>query len=433
MHNFSIFWFRRDLRLNDNKGLYYALKNENNVIPLFIFDDSIIGSLPENDARLNFIYSSLKNINKKLSKINKSVWIFRGKPKEILSSLIDKYNIQSVYTNYDHEPYGIKRDEDIKHLLQKKNIPLLSYLDHLLFEKHEILKSDGIPYQVFTPYARKCREVLTSLHFENYPSEKLLSNLTDTPPPQDFDLWKEGFKPSGIPVPSLDNKLAVIRLYDQTRDFPAQNGTTRLGIHLRFGTVSIRQLSKESFQENTVFFNELLWREFYAMILWHYPHVVCKSFKPQYDNIEWRNNKDEFEAWQKGRTGYPMVDAGMRQLAKTGYMHNRVRMITASFLTKHLLIDWRWGEAWFAEKLLDYELSSNNGGWQWSSGSGCDAAPYFRIFNPTEQQKKFDASGNYIKKWIEEYDSLNYPKPIVEHKWARERCLNVYKKALAPQ
>lgn len=430
MQNFSIFWFRRDLRLIDNKGLYYALKNENNVIPLFIFDDNIIGSLPENDARVEFIYSSLKDMDHKLSDLNKSVWIFKGKPKEIISSLTEKYSINSIYTNYDHEPYGINRDEEIKNLLKRKNIPLISYLDHLLFEKDEILKPDGLPYQVFTPYARKCREILTESHFENYPSEKLLSNLTDTPPPQDFDLWKEGFKPSGIPIPSLDNKLPIIKQYDQTRDFPSQNGTTRLGIHLRFGTISLRQLSKESFDINSVFFNELLWREFYAMILWHYPQVVNKSFKSQYDNIEWRNNQDEFELWKAGKTGYPMVDAGMRQLAKTGYMHNRVRMIAASFLTKHLLIDWRWGEAYFAEKLLDYELSSNNGGWQWSSGSGCDAAPYFRIFNPTEQQKKFDTSANYIRNWVDEFDTLQYPRPVVEHKMARERCLRVYKEAL---
>jgi deoxyribodipyrimidine photo-lyase len=430
MKNYSIFWFRRDLRLKDNKGLYYALKNETNVIPLFIFDDNIINGLPRNDARVNFIYSSLENINKTLSDNNKSMWIFKGNPYEIIGSLAEKYNIRAVYTNYDHEPYGINRDLEIKTLLQRQNIPLLSYLDHLLFEKDEILKSDGTPYQVFTPYARKCREALTESHFKYYTSERLLSNFTNTRPPNSFDLWQEGFKPSEIPIPVLDNKLPIIKRYNQTRDFPSQNGTTRLGIHLRFGTISLRQLGHQSFHVNSVFFNELLWREFYAMILWHFPHVINKSFKPQYDNIEWRNNKDEFELWKAGKTGYPLVDAGMRQLSKTGYMHNRVRMITASFLTKHLLIDWRWGEAWFAEKLLDYELSSNNGGWQWSSGSGCDAAPYFRIFNPTEQQKKFDASGSYIRNWVNEFDTFQYPGPVVEHKMARERCIKVYKDGL---
>ncbi len=431
MQNYSIFWFRRDLRLHDNKALYHALKNEENVIPVFIFDENIINSLPENDARVEFIFSSLTKINQILEKSHKSLWIFKGKPIEIFCFLVKKYDIKSVYTNKDHEPYGINRDEELNLMLKKENIAFKSFLDHLLFEKEEILKNDGLPYQVFTPYSRKCREVLTKKHFEYYSSEKLTSNFTDTKPPLKYDFNRLGFKTSDIPIPSSDNKESIIDKYDQTRNYPSIKGTTRLGIHLRFGTISLRQLARESNALNSVFFNELLWREFYAMILWHFPNVVNQSFKPQYDNIEWRNNRDEFELWKAGKTGYPMVDAGMRQLAETGYMHNRVRMITASFLTKHLLIDWRWGEAWFAEKLLDYELSSNNGGWQWSAGSGCDAAPYFRIFNPTEQQKKFDTSGSYIKEWVDEFNTLEYPRPMIDHKLARDRCLKVYKEALS--
>ena len=426
----SIFWFRRDLRLLDNKGLYHALGKSKNVIPLFIFDTEIIDSLPENDARVEFIYDQVKKMQNELQKKHRSMVVVKGNPLSVFKKLVEKYPVKAVYCNKDHEPYGIERDEKVRKFLESKNIEFHSWLDHLLFDKEDVLKNDGKPYHVFTPYGKKCREVLTEAHLKNYPSGDLLAQLHHPLDTKFPDLEELGFKPSGIEFPEKESNDAIIESYHKTRDFPAKNGTTRLGVHLRFGTISIRQLAQKALKNNDTYFNELIWREFYAMILWHYPHVVNKSFKPQYDGIEWLNNKEHFELWKKGKTGYPMVDAGMRQLAQTGYMHNRVRMVTASFLTKHLLIDWRWGEAWFAEKLLDYELSSNNGGWQWSAGSGCDAAPYFRIFNPTEQLKKFDPKGTYTKNWVPELDSIKYPDPIVDHKFARQRCLEVFKKAL---
>lgn len=429
MQKVSIFWFRRDLRLHDNKGLWHALQNNKKVLPLFIFDTDIIDSLPAKDARVEFIHQSLEEIHDQLSTRKKGIHIEKGKPLDVISKLIKEYEVQAIYANKDHEPYGIQRDEKIKNLLKDVNIPFHTYLDHLLFEKEEVVKGDGAPYTVFTPYAKKCRQLLDKKHLKHYASEDLLSNFINYK--VSFpSLSSLGFESSGIAFPGHKNKESVIDTYDKTRDYPATHGTTRLGVHLRFGTISIRQLAKHALEANDTFFNELLWREFYAMILWNYPSVVNESFKAKYDNIKWRNNRKEFELWKEGKTGYPMVDAGMRELARTGYMHNRLRMITASFLTKHLLIDWRWGEAWFAEKLLDYELSSNNGGWQWSAGSGCDAAPYFRIFNPAEQQKKFDPKGEYIKKWVPEIDSTDYPQPMVEHKYARERCLKEFKNAL---
>ncbi len=427
----NIFWFRRDLRLKDNKGLYFALKNSEDVIPLFIFDTDITDSLPENDARVEFIYDSVKKMQNELQTRQHSMLVVKGKPFDIFKKLTNDYHIKAVYCNKDHEPYGIERDKKIKEFLKSKDIDFHSYLDHLLFEKDEVLKNDGTPYHVFSPYGRKFRQVLTKDHLRSYPSEDFLTSFTIPYDVKFPDLKEIGFKPSQIEFPEKDKKDGIIQSYDKTRDYPAQEGTTRLGIHLRFGTISLRQLAKKALENNDTFLNELLWREFYAMILWHYPQVVNKSFKPEYDNIEWLNDKMQFERWKEGKTGYPMVDAGMRQLAETGYMHNRVRMITASFLTKHLLIDWRWGEAWFAEKLLDFELSSNNGGWQWSAGSGCDAAPYFRIFNPESQQKKFDQDYSYIKKWIPETGTEKYPEPIIEHKFARERCLKTFKKALS--
>ncbi len=426
----SIFWFRRDLRLYDNKGFYHALMNNTGVLPIFIFDKNIIGKLPENEARIEFIYLNLKEINSRLGFLGKGIKVYSGTPTEVFSELMATYNIAAVYSNMDHEPYGIERDWEVKNLLSTANIPFNQYLDHLIFDKTETLKNDGTPYLVFTPFSKKCLAVLNENHFQYYPSESLLSKLCDIENNTLSDLQEYGFKPSGIKFTQPVADVSIISDYHNTRDFPYLNGTTRIGIHLRFGTVSIRALAKSTFSLNKKYFNELLWREFYAMILWQFPSVVTNEFKPQYSRILWLNNYEEFERWKSGTTGYPIVDAGMRELSQSGYMHNRVRMITASFLTKHLLIDWRWGEAWFAFKLLDFELSSNNGGWQWAAGCGCDAAPYFRIFNPEEQQKKFDPKMEYIKKWVPEVHSSAYPQPMVEHKFARERCLSAFKNAL---
>jgi deoxyribodipyrimidine photo-lyase len=431
MEPVTIFWFRRDLRLNDNSGLYYALKERGNVLPLFIFDTEILEKLTDKtDRRVSFIFDHLLNLKEKLEQNGSSLLIRYGKPADVIGNLADSFEISAIYTNYDYEPYAKRRDEEIRTLLKLKGIDFRTFKDQVIFEKNEVTKDDGKPYTIYTPYMKQWRSVFSGKHLENQPSEHLLDQCLKMEPANDFDYKTTGFSYVKPDYPSSAPDVDLISNYDKTRDIPSLNGTSRLGVHLRFGTISIRRLAEIAFEHNEVFLNELIWREFYMMILWHFPQVVDKAFKPRYDNIRWINDEKLFKAWCEGRTGYPIVDAGMRQLNETGYMHNRVRMITASFLTKHLLTDWRWGEAYFAEKLLDYELASNNGGWQWAAGSGCDAAPYFRVFNPELQTKKFDPELEYIRKWVPELDSSTYPKPIVEHKAARERALKAYKTAL---
>ncbi len=432
-----VFWFRRDLRLEDNKGLYQALKHGRKVLPLFIFDEAIIDSLPEDDHRVSFIHQSLTSIHESLKEKGGGMLIKKGKPMEIFRGLLSDYPVEAVYCNMDHEPYGRERDNEVAGMLKVHGISFHSFIDHLILHPGKVLKQDETPYQVFTPYSNRWKQKLKSGDLEYHASEKLLQHIlpeqSSLMPEQSLlipDLKELGFSRSSLKAPPPDISKDLIRAYDRLRDFPAADATSRLGVHLRFGTLSIRKLAKTAAALNEVFLEELIWREFYAMILWHFPAVVARSFKPAYDRIEWRNNKKEFLAWKEGKTGYPMVDAGMRQLNQTGFMHNRLRMVTASFLTKHLLIDWRWGEGYFAEKLFDYELSSNNGGWQWSAGSGCDAAPYFRIFNPYSQQKKFDPQDEFVRQWVPEADSEDYVREIVVHKKARERCLQVYKRAL---
>lgn len=447
MSQLSIFWFRRDLRLHDNAGLYHALKGEHPVLPLFIFDTNILDELEDKkDARVAFIHDEISNMYQQLKEQGSSIVVKYGKPIEVWSELLQEYHIGAVYTNHDYEPYARARDERVRKLLEDRSIPFHTFKDQVIFERDEVLKDDGDPYVVFTPYSRKWREKLQeklvtitnndgkeeeiSYYFKPYPSEEYLHNLYKTRALALIELSEMGFEPTDIKIPPKEVNRGLIKNYDQTRDYPAQQGTSRLSVHFRFGTISIREKALRAQRLNDTFLNELIWRDFYMMILAHFPRVVNESFRPEYDYIRWRNDEDEFKAWCEGRTGYPIVDAGMRQLNATGYMHNRVRMIVASFLTKHLLIDWRWGEAYFAKKLLDYELSSNNGGWQWAAGSGTDAAPYFRIFNPWTQQEKFDPDLTYIKEWIPEYGTTQYPKPIVEHKMARARCLEAYKKGL---
>ena len=443
----SIFWFRRDLRLDDNAGLYHALRSDFEVLPIFIYDTEILEQLEDNDdARLTMIYRYLSKMKEDLEdkEIDSSMCVKIGKPITIFEELIGKlkynYEIKEVYTNHDYEPYAKIRDENIKEFLEKKDIEFKTFKDQVIFEKNEVVKDDGEPYVVYTPYSRKWKDKLKPFYLKSYPTEKYFDNFlkkkglknTEVSELFPFPTLKEvGFEENQNPyVPSVDFPEDIIKNYEETRDFPAQAGTSRMSPHLRFGTISIRKLATMAKETNEKYFNELIWREFYMAILYHYPKVVDSAFRSKYDKIPWRNDEIEFKKWCEGKTGYPMVDAGMRQLNQTGYMHNRVRMVVASFLTKHLLIDWRWGEAYFARKLLDYELSSNNGGWQWAAGSGVDAAPYFRIFNPESQLKKFDKNQEYIRTWIKEYDTKNYPEPIVEHKAARERALEVYKKAL---
>ena len=420
----SIFWYRRDLRLEDNTGLFEALNENENILPIFIFDDSILDELPEDDARVNFIYESLSKINKQLNNHKASLQILKGQIDDVWEKLVTTYDIQKVYLNKDYEPYAIKRDQKIKEFLNSKGIEMKTFKDQVIFEEDEIVKADGKPYTVFTPYKRKWLEKFTKVNlnlivnFDNF-----YKKINDFP-----SLNQLGLKNSPIRVKNYS--LKNVSTYSETRNFPNLDSTSYLSPHLRFGTISVRQIITELKNKSETFLSELIWREFFMQIIFHFPHVVTKNFRSKYDGIQWVNNKEDYDNWCQGKTGYPLVDAGMRQLNETGYMHNRVRMVTAGFLCKHLLIDWRYGEAYFAKKLLDYELSSNNGNWQWAAGTGCDAAPYFRIFNPIEQLKKFDKTLTYTKKWVKDFDTLEYPKPIVDHKYARNRALEAYKKGI---
>ena len=431
-HPLNIFWFRRDLRLDDNVAFYEALKSDFPVLPIFIFDSEILEHLPKNDARVSFIFNTLQKMRSTLQdEQSSSIAMFHGKTIDIYNQIIKDYDIKSVYVNHDYEPYANKRDEDIKSLLHKHNIDFKTFKDQVIFERNEVVKSDGNPYMVYTPYMKTWKEKFKSHLLEIYDTNNYLSNLIKNTHLPNLDLQDIGFKKSKQTIENYTVTPTLIQNYEATRNFPAKNSTSRLGPHLRFGTVSIRKMVKKAIAEkNEIFWQELIWREFFMQILWHFPHTASQSFKPKYDRIEWRNNEAEFKLWCEGKTGYPLVDAGMRELNKTGFMHNRIRMLVGSFLCKHLLIDWRWGEAYFAEKLHDYDMASNVGNWQWVAGSGVDAAPYFRIFNPTTQIDKFDKKLEYIKKWVPDFQELTYPTQIVDHKMARERCLQVYKAAL---
>jgi deoxyribodipyrimidine photo-lyase len=430
MNKITLFWFRRDLRLEDNLGLYYAYENEACVLPLFIFDTNILNELPEKDARVAFILDQVKRLHEELKSYGSSILVKHGSPEEVFEQLIKDYELINVYTNRDYEPYARARDKNIVGLLKAHNIKFLDFKDQVIYEKDEITTDSGSFYKVFTPYSKTWLKKFNTTNFNLVKLDGRKNKFYPTKPLPLPDLRELGFERSNIKPPPLGIDKPLIKKYDKTRNYPGIEGTSRLGIHLRFGTISIRKLALEAKELNNTFLNELIWREFYMMVLYHQPQVVDKSFKPRYDRIKWRNDKGEFKKWCEGKTGYPLVDAGMRQLNQTGYMHNRVRMVTASFLTKHLLIDWRWGEAYFAEKLLDFELSSNNGGWQWAAGTGTDAQPYFRVFNPSSQLEKFDKELKYVKKWVPEYGTDEYPSPIVDHKKSRERALEVYKKAL---
>jgi deoxyribodipyrimidine photo-lyase len=428
----NIFWFRRDLRLNDNVGFYKALHGKYPVLPIFIFDKNILNELPKDDARISFIFSKLQNMRDELQEQGSSLAMYHGTPKNVLKELITEYDVQNVITNRDYEPYAKDRDTELLKLLGENDIGFYTFKDQVIFEKDEVVKDDGNPYVVYTPYMKKWKATFSEdKHLKIYNSTKALENLLQHPRLPNLGLSDIGFKRSNIEVPDYDVTPTTIEEYENTRNFPAQDGTSRLGPHLRFGTVSVRTMIKKAIAEkNEVFWQELIWREFFMQILWHFPETVDNAFRKKYDRVPWRKAKEDFQKWKDGKTGYPLVDAGMRQLNETGYMHNRVRMLVASFLCKHLLIDWRWGEAYFAEKLLDFELSSNVGNWQWAAGSGVDAAPYFRIFNPTTQIDKFDKNHTYIKKWIPELETEKYPEKMVDHKEARKRALDTYKKAI---
>ncbi|MBB3122654.1 deoxyribodipyrimidine photo-lyase [Mesoflavibacter sabulilitoris] len=429
----NIFWFRRDLRLDDNVGFYNALKVDKPVLPIFIFDKEILNELPEDDARVTFIFNTLQSMRNTLQdERDSSIAIYYSTPKEVFKQLVEDYEIDTVYTNHDYEPYAKTRDTEIETILSENDINFKTFKDQVIFEKDEVVKQDGDPYVVYTPYMRTWKENFKNYDLNIYYTNEYLDNLVKNTRLPNVTLSDMGFKTSSQKIADYTVTPTLIQEYEDKRNFPAKDATSKLGPHLRFGTVSVRKMVKKAIAEkNEIFWQELIWREFFMQILWHYPKTQTNAFKSKYDNIKWRNNKEEFEAWKTGNTGYPLVDAGMRELNATGFMHNRVRMLVGSFLCKHLLIDWRWGEAYFAEKLHDYEMASNVGNWQWVAGSGVDAAPYFRIFNPTTQIDKFDKEHKYIKKWVPEYQDQKYTKPIVDHKEARERCLKVYKEAVS--
>jgi len=436
----SIFWFRRDLRLHDNAGLYRALRAGTPVVPLFIFDRHILDKLNDkSDPRVTFIHDTLTGIQKELKEHGSNLVVKYGEPEQIWEHLIKNYDIDTVFTNRDYETYAKTRDAKVEAMLLKKGAQFKSFKDHVIFDTDEVLKKDGTPYTVFTPYSKvwktkaesRAKDNITdSYYFKSYPSMKYADHLAKEIDGEMPSLEDMGFARSNLAIPEDTVTQGLIKSYSEKRNFPAVNGTSRLGLHFRFGTISIREKAKKASKLNETFLSELIWRDFYSNILNHFPHVEKEPFRAKYKAIEWVNNEEDFAAWKKGETGFPIVDAGMRELNNTGYMHNRVRMIVASFLTKHLLIDWKWGEAYFAEKLLDFDLASNNGGWQWAAGCGTDAAPYFRIFNPYTQQQKFDKQFEYINKWVPEYGTDAYPEAIVDHKEARARCLEVYKSGL---
>ncbi|WP_286757365.1 deoxyribodipyrimidine photo-lyase [Roseivirga sp. UBA838] len=431
MEKISIFWYRRDLRFIDNTGLYYALSERNPVLPIFIFDRNILDKLPKADARVEFIQRTLEQLDKTLKDKNSGIKTFYTTPIEAFKELSKTYTLEAVYTNRDYEPYALERDREIENFLKEQGVSFFTFKDHVIYEKEEIVSGSGSFYKVFTPYSKSWKEKYKANPPETNPSALYFDNWVPLKEEKVHSIEAMGFRHTDITIPSNTVDEDIIKHYSEKRDIPALDATSRLGIHLRFGTISIRQLAEKALNLNETFLNELIWRDFYAMILANNPRVIDQAFKPEYDRIPWRQDEEGFEKWCQGKTGYPIIDAGMRQLNQTGYMHNRVRMIVASFLTKHLLIDWRWGETYFAEKLLDFDLASNNGGWQWAAGTGTDAQPYFRVFNPQSQTEKFDPQLEYIKKWVPEYGTDAYPAPIVDHKLARQRAIDTYKQALA--
>lgn len=435
MQRISIFWFRRDLRLQDNEGLWQAFSSGNPVLPVFIFDRNILEDLGDKrDARVEFIHNEICRLHRELKQAGSGLLVFHGRPAEVWRKIAEDYPAAEVFTNHDYEPYAVERDAEVKKIVGAKGGRFSSFKDQVIFEKGEVTKDDGLPYTIYTPYSKKWKAALAAHPPVSRDTTKLLKHCVQLPFADPPSLEELGFAPAGIPFPPREPAEKTVKEYHSTRDLPAaERGTSLMGLHLRFGTVSVRALVREALRLNETYLGELIWREFFMQILWHFPHVINAPFKRQYSGITWRNDMDEFQLWCEGRTGYPLVDAGMRELNATGHMHNRVRMVVASFLTKDLLINWQWGEQYFAQKLLDFELSSNNGNWQWAAGTGCDAAPYFRIFNPDSQMKKFDPEMKYVRKWVPEYGTPAYPRPMVDHGMARERCLRVYKEGLNAQ
>lgn len=436
MSKITLFWFRRDLRLEDNAGLYHALKERTEVQPLFIFDTDILSKLNDpSDARVTFIHNHISGLKEQLLQKGSDLWVRHGQPLEVLEKLAAQHSLTAIYTNHDYEPAARARDDKVAAWARKRGIEFRTFKDQTLFDKDEILTDAGKPYTVYTPYKNKVLSRLSSFYLKSYPSELYESSFHKVGRPERLLTLNDiGFERSLLKFPPLEISTKMLKGYAEKRDFPALAGaTSHLGVHLRFGTVSVRELAREAKKYSEVWLSELIWRDFFMQILWHFPQVEKHSFRPEYDKIDWRNSKADFQKWCEGQTGYPLVDAGMRELKATGYMHNRVRMVVASFLCKHLLIHWYEGERYFASKLLDYDLAANNGNWQWAAGSGCDAAPYFRIFNPTAQLEKFDPKGEYVRQWVPEWGTSQYVRPMIEHNEARGRCLQAFTKAVKKQ
>lgn len=428
MNEIIVFWFRRDLRLHDNTGLYHALTSGSKVVPVFIFDTGILQKLEDpSDARVQFIHDTIQALKNQLQEVQADIEVYHDTPLHAFREIIKKYSVKAIYANSDYEPGAIKRDNEIAAFAAQQNILFRLFKDQVIFEKNDILTDTGAPYRVYTPYKNKWLKKLTENPISRSPSEKHVDAFLPVEPLPLIPLQQLGFKASSIQIPPLEILRKTIEGYDKTRDYPyIEHGTSLLGIHFRFGTISVRENVLKAQPLNATWLSELIWREFFMQILFHFPQVVTESFQTKFTRLEWRYSEEDFEKWCTGKTGYPLVDAGMRELNATGHMHNRVRMVVASFLTKHLFIDWRWGEAYFAKKLLDYDLSANNGNWQWAAGTGADAQPYFRIFNPVTQQQKFDPHFIYIKKWVPEFGTSSYIEPVIEHKKATERAKQLF-------
>ena len=426
----SIFWFRRDLRLHDNHALFQALSTSEKVIPIFIFDVNILDKLSEEDRRVCLLYDRLEALNKDLSLINKKIQILYGKPVDVFTDLLKTHDIDAVYINTDYEPYATDRDEKISKIAQKNNTSFESLKDQVIFEKDEILSDTGNPYVVYSPYMRKWVSKFRISLTAKYDSESLLDNLSTISDVDELtSLEQMGFKHVNYNLKEPDLSVESLKNYEDSRNFPYQEGTINLSVHLRFGFLSVRELAKVAYQYSETLLKELIWRSFFCQILWRHPHVVNSCFKTKFENLDWSQDHHLFLKWKRGVTGYPIVDAGMRELFETGYMHNRVRMVTASFLVKNLGIDWRLGEAYFASMLMDYDLASNNGNWQWVAGTGCDSAPYFRVFNPVSQQEKFDGNFEYCRKWLPEMDENGkyVVEKVVDVKRSRLEAIARYK------
>ena len=428
---FVVHWFRRDLRWQDNRALDAALTSGHPVVPLFVFDKNILDRLDnQDDARITFLHDRISHMQGEASDLGGSLLVVHDDPINVLETLAENGMMKAVYTNEDYEPYAQTRDAAARNFLKTRGVAFHTFTDHVIQAPGEVTKPDGTPYTVFTPFSKRWHLNLSEENMKTSPSEKHLGSLHtwDSTLPS---LDSIGFKRSSISAPEATITKNVLTQYSEMRDIPSVRGTSRLSVHLRFGTKSIREAAKEGFKYSEKWLTELIWRDFYQHVMHAFPHSMKDAFRPQYDRVPWRHNDEDFQRWTRGETGYPLVDAGMRELLATGFMHNRVRMVVASFFCKHLLLDWRLGERHFAAHLLDFELASNVGGWQWAAGSGCDAAPYFRVFNPTSQLQKFDRELTYVRKWVPEYGTESYPTPMVDHKMARQRAIDTYKNALS--